>query len=865
MTLIKSAIYRPLAIALLFAIMAMLTISCGGGGGGDGSSGGGGSSSGGDDNPATPGVSDTTPPTIIQVVPSNGSTSVATNSSVVAIFSEEMNSATVNTSTFRLYNGSIKVSGDVQYTGTTAIFTPSANLAASTQYTATVLYTVTDITGNEMVENYEWSFITGTKAEIVPPTVKATVPVDGVVDYPVNASVKIIFSEDMNPITLNSSTITLGTGGVNVAGAFDYTSATTVIFNPDADLAFATTYTATVTTGAKDIAGNALEEAYTWSFTTGSSADSTGPSVTSTVPADGATGFFVSYISATFDEPFDEGTVTPSTFFLLDATSADVPGSYMFAANSVSFTPTGGFDFNTSYTANITTGITDLSGNPGVAHSWSFATGVDSTKPTIPGNFGITSIDKASGTVSLSWEASTDNSQVAYYNIFRNNFTSPIATTTGTTYTNTGLADNVSYTYVVSAMDRYGNESDQSQQAVVSILDLDITPPTKPGNFTATGVSSSKIYLTWDASSDNGATLNYVLVRLYPSATFILDSGVRNYYDEPIAPSTGRSYQISACDNASPANCSQVAEAIGFTQASSVSSSHMTLPDTGQDSLAINDPAIFGDDADYWSLAYHPMSMTDNFNGTVIDNNTGLIWQQSDDDSAKSASEAAAYCSQLDLASYTVGTWRLPTKKELITIVNYGDTYTAPAINPEFSGIDGVLSSPGYWTSTEYASDAAKQWFINFYDGGLNVAGNTSAKYVLCVQGSRPAQSLTDNGDGTVTDNVTGLMWQQTPYNGSMDWYNAIDSCEGLALSVYDDWRLPNIKELESITDDTEPEVAINPGFFPNASALFYWTSTVYVPDYLNQSWRMAFGPDSINGTYDNGDGYVRCVRGYGY
>lgn len=59
----------------------------------------------------------------------------------------------------------------------------------------------------------------------------------------------------------------------------------------------------------------------------------------------------------------------------------------------------------------------------------------------------------------------------------------------------------------------------------------------------------------------------------------------------------------------------------------------------------------------------------------------------------------------------------------------------------------------------------------------------------------------TDNGDGTVTDNVTGLTWAQGLSESSMSWEDAVDYCENLTLGGYDDWRLPSLKELWSIRD----------------------------------------------------------------
>ncbi|MBU4055376.1 MAG: DUF1566 domain-containing protein, partial [Proteobacteria bacterium] len=71
--------------------------------------------------------------------------------------------------------------------------------------------------------------------------------------------------------------------------------------------------------------------------------------------------------------------------------------------------------------------------------------------------------------------------------------------------------------------------------------------------------------------------------------------------------------------------------------------------------------------------------------------------------------------------------------------------------------------------------------------------------FILC---STAYAELVDNGDGTVTDTETGLMWQKDEA-GAMSWQNALTHCETMDLAGYDDWRLPNRNELQSIVDYT--------------------------------------------------------------
>lgn len=126
-------------------------------------------------------------------------------------------------------------------------------------------------------------------------------------------------------------------------------------------------------------------------------------------------------------------------------------------------------------------------------------------------------------------------------------------------------------------------------------------------------------------------------------------------------------------------------------------------------------------------------------------------------------------------------------------------------------------------------------------------------------------------GNDMVTDNDTGLIWQQQDDGQVRNWEGAIAYCEGLTLANQSDWRLPNIKELESITDDSRYNPAIDP-VFTDAKAFFYWSSTTYAYD-PSSAWVVYFFDGLVyGGVYfcdgyvcgiSKGDGnyYVRCVR----
>ena len=129
--------------------------------------------------------------------------------------------------------------------------------------------------------------------------------------------------------------------------------------------------------------------------------------------------------------------------------------------------------------------------------------------------------------------------------------------------------------------------------------------------------------------------------------------------------------------------------------------------------------------------------------------------------------------------------------------------------------------------------------------------------------GAPNPESYTDNGDGTVTDNVTGLMWQQAVPSTTYTWSAAVAFCPTLSLGGHNDWRLPREIELVSLIDDGASPT-INAKAFPNAPAARLWSSTLLVNNLSSYAWYVDF---SI-GDVANGDvvGFTpmyaaRCTR----
>jgi hypothetical protein len=211
-------------------------------------------------------------PTVISEVPASGAVGVCPSTVVTATFSEAMNPATINSSTFTLTEGTTPVTGTVSYTGSTAIFTPSTPLALNQTYTAEILTGAQDLFGDALANNFSWSFMTSTTA-CAAATVIAVSPTADSTGVCSNTLVTATFSQAMQSSTINTTTFTLtGPGSTPVTGTVNYDSASnTATFTPTNPLALDTPYAANISPGAEDLAGNPLAN-YNWTFMTSATA-----------------------------------------------------------------------------------------------------------------------------------------------------------------------------------------------------------------------------------------------------------------------------------------------------------------------------------------------------------------------------------------------------------------------------------------------------------------------------------------------------------------------------------------------------------------------------------------------------------------
>ncbi|WP_264520185.1 DUF1566 domain-containing protein [Flavobacterium sp. N1994] len=299
--------------------------------------------------------------------------------------------------------------------------------------------------------------------------------------------------------------------------------------------------------------------------------------------------------------------------------------------------------------------------------------------------------------------------------------------------------------------------------------------------------------------------------------------------------------------------------AVSFSQ--SVTKSIALLPDTGQTASYTN---TFGEDNDY---SINTPSYTNNGNGTITDTVTGLMWQQVDG-GEMTIENATSYCDGLVLGGFS--DWRLPTPLEAFSLQILQNNN--PAMNTTYFT---ASAAEYWWTSKFQAGDNTKVWCTNAGGGIGNhpksetiSAGGTKRFHVRAVRDMVPsivlANHFTDNGDGTITDNLTQLTWQKVPNASAMTWEQALTYAEGLTLGSTSDWRLPNIKELQSLNDESVTNPSVNTAFFGSIGVKNYWSSTTLKPNTTNPSsawyWNTQFGIT----TYDvkANSNYVICVRG---
>lgn len=330
---------------------------------------------------------------------------------------------------------------------------------------------------------------------------------------------------------------------------------------------------------------------------------------------------------------------------------------------------------------------------------------------------------------------------------------------------------------------------------------------------------------------------------------------------------------------------------------------------------AVGQP-YYGQDAQF---AGRQPAYRNNGDGTVSDLNTGLMWVQARGE-ASAWSYAVANAANCRVGGYT--DWRMPTIKELYSLVEFtgangvGFTSTAgyiPFIDTNYFGFaygPGTSSEVGSrvidaqdWSANAYVSTVmggqAAVFGYNFTDGRIKGYPPGNSNYVRYVRGNTAyAQNkFVNNGDGTISDKATSLMWTRNDSGVGLNWSNALAWAQAQNAANYlghNDWRLPNAKELQTLVDysrspDTTASAAINAVF--NCTAItneagqgdypWYWSSTalsvspfkaegVYVcfgraMAYMNSAWVDAHGAGAQRSDPHSGSlsDYTYVTNGY--
>ncbi|MDJ0953157.1 MAG: DUF1566 domain-containing protein [Acidimicrobiia bacterium] len=331
---------------------------------------------------------------------------------------------------------------------------------------------------------------------------------------------------------------------------------------------------------------------------------------------------------------------------------------------------------------------------------------------------------------------------------------------------------------------------------------------------------------------------------------------------------------LAACGDATAAT-STPTEPTAASETSEAAAAALTYPivDTGQTTFydtrdEIAEPsagdAFFGQDAGHNG---NQPSYIDNRDGTVTDNVTGLTWTQTPVQNL-TYDEATTLAETFASAGYD--DWRLPTIKELYSLILFTGTdpsgcdetgrvcaAAVPFIDTDYFDFEYGDISAGervidaqYLSSTIYIGDGRETlvFGVNFADGrikgyGLSLFGRDKTFDVLLVRGADDygSNEFMDNGDGTISDLATGLIWTQTDSGEAMEWEQALAYCSALETGDNEDWRLPTVKELQSIVDytrspSTTGTAAIDPAFSiseiiaedGSANYPFLWSSTTH-------------------------------------
>lgn len=245
----------------------------------------------------------------------------------------------------------------------------------------------------------------------------------------------------------------------------------------------------------------------------------------------------------------------------------------------------------------------------------------------------------------------------------------------------------------------------------------------------------------------------------------------------------------------------------------------------------------------------------------VHDDRTNLDWERVTSLTPSSWEDARARCEALAGGGHD--DWRLPTRIELLTLVDYG------AVAPSFNAVVFAPAAEGgvFWSATPDArTPEAAAWTVAFGVGESASLGRTESARSRCVRGDSPARAHYVTSSDAVTDLFTGLRWQRhVAQTAPATWTDALLLCQNARTSGLSGWRLPTARELESIVDvrvPTTPTLRAEV-FATDDPGVVFWSITSVAKTNDARAWAVNFTAAHPATTLDArgaDTAFVRCV-----
>ncbi|MFZ1156261.1 MAG: Ig-like domain-containing protein, partial [Candidatus Sulfotelmatobacter sp.] len=473
---------------------------------------------------------DSTAPQMLGMSPLNGASAVPLNAVIVLEFSKPLNVISVSNG-LQVESGGQPVPGGIALSNSNqqVTFTPQGGLAANTTYTVVTTSQITDVGGLALANPGTFSLTTGTVTDPTTPSVSSVSPSNDETEVPINGVVQLQFSKPVDPWTVTSATFqAINPAGVPVPGSVA-TSADglTATLTPSGQMDSFTTYYVQATTGITDVEGHGLSS-FESAFTTGSTTNTSAPTVLIVSPANGANNVPANVrVDLAISAPLSSASVGSSAV-VVSAGGVAVPGTVTLGSGGtvLTFASTNLLAASTAYTVTAS-GFTDQAGNAVVPFTSSFTTGTsavaNTTAPTVvsvsPMN-GATAVSVSSPIV-LTFNEAVDATTV-------NDTTAPIAVNgavlaggyaldgTGTVVTFTPLSPlpgNMTVTVQVNSglLDLSGNSSNAFSSTFTTGTGTDTITPVvtlvTPQNG-ATGIGPNAVAVLTFSKSLNPGTIN---------------------------------------------------------------------------------------------------------------------------------------------------------------------------------------------------------------------------------------------------------------------------------------------------------------------------------------------------------------------